>query len=181
MLGNGRAGADTAPGRWLRIESQNFIVLSSVNEADTREEIAALEVFHALLKRVVPSSSGNPPKLPVYFAGKERDFEMSAPQMRSDVAGFYDAGIEEIRAVTSAAKGRQRQRDVESTERAFDARLILFHEYTHHYMLANNQSAFPAWYVEGFAEYLSTADFSAKGASVGKFTPNRASWLANGN
>lgn len=45
----------------------------------------------------------------------------------------------------------------------FDAQIILLHEYAHHFMLQNYPAAFPAWFVEGFAEFNSTARFRNDG------------------
>jgi tetratricopeptide (TPR) repeat protein len=54
---------------------------------------------------------------------------------------------------------------------------VLLHEYAHHYIIANIRVAYPAWYNEGVAEFLSTADFVEEGVWIGKFTNVRAAWL----
>ena len=36
---------------------------------------------------------------------------------------------------------------------------VLFHEYAHHFMFRNFSFPYPAWYVEGFAEYYATVEF----------------------
>ena len=59
--------------------------------------------------------------------------------------------------------------------------MILFHEYAHHVARTDSTVVFPPWYQEGFAEFLSTAEFTDTTANIGKFTTNRASWLANGS
>src|SRR5688500_4343027 len=45
-----------------------------------------------------------------------------------------------------------------------DAEKILLHEYAHHFVLQNYAGAFPAWFVEGFAEFNSTARFAKDGS-----------------
>jgi tetratricopeptide (TPR) repeat protein len=47
---------------------------------------------------------------------------------------------------------------------------VLLHEYAHHFMMHNFPGAFPAWFIEGFAEFHSTAKFDKDGG-VGIGTP----------
>ena len=34
--------------------------------------------------------------------------------------------------------------------------MVLFHEYAHHFLFGNSEVAYPAWFVEGYAEFCST-------------------------
>ncbi|MEZ6028387.1 MAG: hypothetical protein R3C46_01440 [Hyphomonadaceae bacterium] len=129
----------------------------------------------------MPRSQQSPLKLTIYASGLRKDFRASQPGISDSVLGFYDAGIEEIRAVTTSNRDMERQRDMPRNARALDARTVLLHEYAHHHMRANNRAAFPAWYVEGFAEFLSTAEFNDNSADIGKVTFNRASWIVDGD
>lgn len=176
-----RAFAQGAQGRWQRLESANFVYFSTTEESKSREELAALEGFHALLGRLMPRTRRSPLKLTVYNTTTQRELEAAAPGMGENVLGFYQSRIEHIRAVTSTRKGMERQRDAPRHARAMDSRVVLFHEYAHHHMRANNRLAYPAWYTEGFAEFLSTAEFSSKGVDIGKVTTNRASWIVHGD
>jgi hypothetical protein len=170
------AWAVTNPGRWLRLESPNFIMYSSTSEESTREELAALEGFHALITRIMPRKALSPAKLPIYVTRTNPDFEATAPYFRNSlVMGYYSANVEGTVAVSKSLRYQPRQRDMPRNVRADDARVILFHEYTHHYVLANNRTGYPAWYVEGIAEFLSTAEFTNTGVEVGKFTQGRSS------
>jgi hypothetical protein len=58
---------------------------------------------------------------------------------------------------------------------------ILYHEYAHHLMMQQLDQPYPEWYVEGFAEFLSTPIFEKDG-SVGLGAPpqQRAWGLFNG-
>lgn len=55
--------------------------------------------------------------------------------------------------------------------------LTLLHEYVLHFMFQDTRAAYPAWYVEGFAEYLSTATFAEGAMSVGTPDKGRACTL----
>lgn len=181
LLAAPRAWAQSDQGRWLRFESANFIYFSTADEAKARTEVAALEGFHALLDRLMPRSQRSALKLTVYDTTTQRELETASPGADETVLGFYQPRIEHIRAVTSSRKDMERQRDVPRHARAMDARTVLFHEYAHHHMRANNRLAYPAWYTEGFAEFLSTVEFTDKGADIGKVTVNRATWIIHGD
>jgi tetratricopeptide (TPR) repeat protein len=168
-------------GRWLRFDSANFVYFSAAGETKGREEVAALEGFHALLSRLMPRSQRSPLRLEVYNTTTLNELRAALPGAEESIYGFYQSRIEHIRAVTSTRKTMERQRDVPRHARALDARTVLFHEYAHHHMRANNRLAYPAWYTEGFAEFLSTAEFNDKGADVGKVTVNRATWIIHGD
>ena len=45
-----------------------------------------------------------------------------------------------------------------------DPKSVLFHEYAHHFMLHHFPAAYPAWYVEGFAEFFSVVAFPQDGS-----------------
>lgn len=93
----------------------------------------------------------------------------------SSVAGFYSG-----RASGSVAFV---PRDSSSDRSALNAQTILFHEYTHHLMLkmfAN--AAFPAWLIEGWAEFHATAKIQKDGAVTFGYPPNYRAWgLFGGN
>ncbi len=64
------------------------------------------------------------------------------------VGGFYRADTGRVSAVVADRPG---------APGGFGALNVLFHEYAHHWLLARPGRAWPAWYVEGFAEYVATA------------------------
>lgn len=175
-------GQTTAkPDRWLRIESPNFIVYSAIAQDKSRQEVEALERFHSLLLRLMPRGARPLAKLTVYIAATGKDFEQSAPTLSQYVGGFYQAGVEEIRAVVDVSDATGRQRNMARNVRADDARVVLFHEYAHHYTRTNTRVAYPPWYQEGIAEFLSTVQFTDNGYTLGQFTLNRAQWLTMGD
>ena len=181
-LAQPEAWAGPNAGRWLRLESANFVMYSSASEESSREELAALEGFHALITRIMPRKSPSPAKLPIYVTRTNPDFDLTAPCYRNSmVMGYYSAGVEGTVAVSKSLRYQPRQRDMPRNVRADDARVILFHEYTHPYVLANNRTGYPAWYIEGIAEFLSTVEFTTTGVEVGKFTQGRAYSLLRGD
>ncbi len=58
---------------------------------------------------------------------------------------------------------------------------ILFHEYAHHYMFQYHNEAYPAWFVEGFAEYLAPSDLRMGRMRYGLWSEGRLNSLAQTN
>ncbi len=168
-------------GRWVRFESPNFICFTAGDESRARQEMVELERFHALLASLMPRSERSPLKLKVYVASGNQQFERSNPGMGKTIAGYYDSSAEQIRAVTAPDRAYERQRNMKRNIRAMDARVVLFHEYAHHFLRANSRRTYPRWYNEGFAEFVSTAVFDKDATLVGMFTSDRAIWLTIGD
>ncbi len=184
------AWGETKPGRWLMAESPNFILYSTEPDDQTRAEIIALERYHALMLRLKPRAAQDHPKISIFIAASRRDMAATAPWADTGVAGFYHARLEQVRAVTlpdaaeslrGGSAGHRTLGSARTDDRPLDAGVILFHEYAHHVARTDTTVVYPPWYQEGFAEFLSTAEFTDTTANIGKFTLNRASWLANGS
>ena len=145
---------------WLRAESANFVVYSEGSESRLRERITLLENYDSLLRVFTGvEAPPAPAKLHVYIVRGEEDLRRIRP-VRSGTAGFYAATAHGIAAIVDGrVDGRANE--------------VLFHEYAHHFMMQYAARAYPAWYVEGFAEYFSTADFRGDEIHVGKFSPQR--------
>lgn len=142
------SASSAAGGKWLRAESRHFVIYSSGSSQELQLFGANLERFNALLrlKFNVPEDE-NPNKLVVYFlAGQE-----SVGQLVKNAAGFYSPDSEGTFAVAN--------RDRKSEKTDLSGMEVLFHEYAHHFMFRNFSYPYPAWYVEGFAEYYATVEF----------------------
>ena len=162
--------ATTARADWLRAESERFIVYSDGGERALRDYVQKLEMFDRvmLFRSGINSTTTPPRKLPIYLVSSRRGLLRVHPQSGDNVAGTYFPTEEDIFAV--ALRG-------DSTGLSGDD--VLMHEYVHHFMLANFPSAYPAWFVEGFAEYYMTAEIDVRRNEVilGRFNQNRAYWI----
>ena len=160
------AGAAWAQdGRWWRAESAKFIVYGEGGERQVRDAARALEDFDIVLRTLTnPPERPSTNKLEVFLVRNHAGLLQANPSLDSNVAGFYQAGSEQIAAFAIDDRGSE-------------GREILFHEYAHHYMLHNFPSAYPRWYVEGFAELVSTTEIRMGQARVGRNSERRASWL----
>lgn len=147
---------------WQVAETAHFRLHGDLPEADLRRQAALLEDFRSLLGMLTNASPpADQPRLDIYIV---RRISEAAPFQRigTNVAGFYSATDNGIAAYADLG-------DVGQT--------VLLHEYAHHYMLGLANTIYPPWYVEGFAEYMSTARFLPDRIEFGLADRNRAEWL----
>ncbi|HEY0414556.1 MAG TPA: hypothetical protein VGD66_15585 [Allosphingosinicella sp.] len=161
------SGAQAA---WRRAETANFVVYSQGSEAELRADAALLEDYNAFLRLLTGIADPPPPtKLDVYEVRGHNALKLVRPDIAEDVAGFYTATGSGIAAFV----------DNGASQRGPEENQILLHEIAHHFMLQYRPSAYPPWYVEGFAEYVMTATFEKDRIEFGQASTNRASWLMN--
>jgi hypothetical protein len=151
------------PGRWLRGESQHFVIYCDRSEDALREYDAMLEDFDGLL-RFWFLKTGQPVgrKLPVYLLSGRGQLRRIRPDA-TDFAGFYFSSLNDIFAVAIRESASERQGGDDT----------VLHEYTHHFMMQYLPYSYPAWSVEGVAEYFMTADLNPKRWTVGGFNAGR--------
>jgi len=159
------AAAAGAGGDWVRTETPNFVLYGDASENTVRDFARELEDFDGLLRAlhgVMERSDGRP--LPIYLTPHRSDLLRVKPDLDKKVAGYYSASIGDTFAILNLEGGEDR------------GRIVLFHEYTHHFMLQHAPAAYPAWLVEGYAEYFSTARFKPDVIELG-VTNERIAWL----
>jgi len=158
------AAAAPAHAEWLRAESEHFIVYGDVNEGELRSYVRKVERFDSVLRLYYPiANEHEAPKLEIYLAHGGEDMRRISPGIDSSIAGYYSPNAEHVYAVV----------DLEKSE----GDKTLFHEYGHHFMLVHLAGAYPAWFVEGFAEYYSTADLTPGRIKVGLESRGRVNSL----
>lgn len=156
------AAEASAQGRWLRAESTHFIVFSRGSEGDLRRSTEELERFDATLRQLTSNARGiTANKVEVYLVRNRDELAVVRPGLPPGVLGFYSATPEHIGAFL-----------IDRSE-GLDARTVLFHEYAHHFMMQYFADAYPAWFAEGFAEYVSTAELDATRTRLGGYEEAR--------
>lgn len=162
-----------AQAKWLKAESPRFIIYSDGGESDLREYIEDMEVFDSLLRsrHGLPENGVPARKLPIYLVSSRDELQRTWHKASDGIAGYYSPGSADVFAV-AVLEGED---------------FTLLHEYVHHFMLANFPGAYPAWMVEGYAEYYSTVVIKDQYVEVGAPNQQRsyeltdASWLPIGN
>ncbi len=144
---------------WTRADTHNFIFYSDGPPADLANFAREVERFDALLRRRfnVPRDA-DPKKLNIYVVSSQSDVSAIAGDKSGITAGFYSPNSEGSFVVINRAK----------TDDLFDlsGQELLFHEYAHHFMFRHFTNAYPAWFVEGFAEFVATATIADDGTST---------------
>jgi len=152
------AAAQQGDGRWLRAETANFVVFSQGRESRLREIAQAMEDFDATLRALTNLNA--PPsgtKVQVYILRSTGELRVVWPGVGIEVGGFYRAGLEQIAAFVIYEEGY-----------LYEPLEIVFHEYAHHFMLHYFPSTYPSWYVEGWADFVSTVVVEDRIARVGR-------------
>lgn len=161
-----------AQAEWRRAESEHFVVYGR-SERSVRQYTSMLEDFDALLRRLHgrPKDEETLIKLPVYLVPDTNQLRRVIPQARDGLAGIYIPAPTEVFAVAI----RDGVNDENDPNRGDDT---VLHEYTHHFMLRYYPSAYPAWLVEGYAEYYMTVDLGPSKLVIGGYNKSRAYTLA---
>lgn len=96
-----------------------------------------------------------PYRVRIYVVPSTGYLQQMMPHPNSEVAGFYEPIASGPVVFTPE--------NADSGSGVFNSQVVLFHEYSHHFMLQNFPVAYPAWYVEGRAETFATASFEKPG------------------
>lgn len=145
-----------AHAEWREASTPHFLIYSQESEKALRERAERLEAFHHLLMLAYGMrAEPHPYKVRLYVVGSTDSVQKYMEKPDKDVAGFY-------RSLPSGPIAFTPQR-TESGDGDFNPQVVLFHEYTHHFMLQNLPVAYPPWFVEGRAELMSTASFERSG------------------
>ncbi|MGB3847671.1 hypothetical protein EAO27_15775 [Sphingopyxis sp. YF1] len=179
--------ASIAHAEWWEAETSHFIIISESSKEDTEGFATRLERFDNALRYMqglpVPGPEvGDANKVRVYRFGNTDDIGRLAGS--AGVAGFYIPRAGSAVSFVPAEESDDDRFNRDLTQRAIRERTtlsperILFHEYVHHFMLQKFSTAYPHWYVEGFAELYGTLELLDGGAfRVGNVPQHRGSAL----
>jgi hypothetical protein len=160
--------ATPACAEWRQASTRHFTVYSDDNEQHLREYAVKLEKFDKALR--VLNGSGEdrravPNRVTVYVLPDVAAIEKLHP----GAAGFWEP--------FANAPAFMPRNTGDGGSHGMTPQVIMFHEYTHHWMLTTwNQAAFPAWFTEGMAELYATAFFRSDGGLVFGAVPTYRSY-----
>ncbi|MDC0887084.1 hypothetical protein OAS19_04765 [Altererythrobacter sp.] len=168
IIGSSPVRAET----WHRADSKHFTIYSSGGERQLEDFAHEAERFDALLRTLFSvRDNENARPLTIYLVPRAKDIPPLLSGSQSGAAGFYRRNLMGTYAVSHrefTARGR------------LGPKGVLFHEYAHHFMFNNFSQPFPFWFVEGFAEFVSTSEFKRNGEwTFGRPAQHRASSLFN--
>lgn len=158
------AVAAPAQAEWLEAKSRHFVLYADASEQIIRRQAEALERLDNGLRRFM--SVAEEPEIAsrkvTVFMVPERD--IGGLCRCSNVSGFYLSNVSG--SLAFSGKG--------GWTGSSSSRMVLFHEYAHHFLLGSFDMAFPSWYSEGFAEFASTMRIGADAVTIGHAAQHRA-------
>lgn len=155
-----------ASAQWKEATSEHFVIVSRDSEQSLRQTARRLEAVHWLLGQATRRAEVGPRRR-VRIIQVDRVHEVrrgAGSPDGSNLGGIYFSDPLGPLSLVS--------RDQEDN--------ILYHEYAHHFMFQYMPRQFPTWFVEGFAEVVSTSSFERPGAITwGKVANDRRFELEN--
>ncbi len=151
-------------GNWIRLESDHFTITTDGPERRTREAIRQLEAFRSLSLQLLgadATSARAQVKFDIFMLRRKYEMQRVRPEFHEQVAGVYFHCREGSAAYAEMENGM--------LANGMDTTLdVVRHEYSHHLMYQYARTYYPMWYVEGFAEFLSTASAEDGRISLGE-------------
>lgn len=171
-----------AHAEWWEARTSHFIIYSETNRADAEKFAIELERFDNALRTLqnmpVPGADvGEANRLTVFRTGDTDRVNYYLDTSGSGIAGIYFGRAGNPVSFVPARNKIDTSKGIQTGPRLEPIR-VLFHEYTHHFMLANFNTTYPHWYREGFAELYSTIEFRPDGSfHVGNVPQDRGEAL----
>jgi tetratricopeptide (TPR) repeat protein len=158
-----------AQAAWIRVETDRFVVYGQGGEKSVRDFATKLTTYDWVLRNFHPSTLDRKAatKVQVFLLADQSDLKRVRPYLQKYTLGFYSAMNEGVFAFAVKSEG------------LVGADAVLFHEYAHHFMLENFPAAYPAWFVEGWAEYFMTTEIAKDQIKIGGYNPARAYGIFN--
>ena len=166
--------------KWIKAETPHFTILSDSSAKTVSGYALKLEQYHYVLAGfygLSPEADAELPKLRLYFVNDPLDMKQAWPNIPMDVAGWYKACTEGQVAVAAGGYEKIKSSQKLEDQTQNDSQTILFHEYTHTFMFQVTDTRYPAWFVEGFAEYYGTTRIGDGEALVGMAWQDRVDRL----
>lgn len=164
----------TAASKWIRTESDNFIIYSNASEKTTRDYAKKLEAFRGLTNLLLGSADKSAKvKFDIILLNNDDQMLLVRPNFSKHVAGVYFSCGEGNSAFSALQSSNGDLLDEQD-----QSLVVLFHEYSHYIMSQHAKSYYPAWYVEGFADFLATAAPEKGNITIGEASRMRTWTLA---
>jgi hypothetical protein len=154
---------------WTKAESDHFTVYDQAGATDSRANALRLEGLHRLLTIKFgrnEDSDRDFSKLDIYFLENTNDLKEVRPDIDKDVRGFVTSCQEGVQAfVLNHQEWRPGLPLLGESENA--TQISVFHAYTALYLRNISSKNYPRWFIDGAAEYFSTAHLNGDTAIIG--------------
>lgn len=168
--------SSSASAAWYEARSEHFIIYADESPKALQEYAAKLERFDQAVRTILkmqdpPVGDGN--RLTVFVLPTDDAVRRLVGDTTGFIRGFYKGRASGSLVYVPKRSGGQ------SVDLGSDS--IFYHEYAHHLMAQQLDQAYPMWFGEGFAEFLSTPRFEKNGAVGLGSPPRQRAWgLFNG-
>jgi tetratricopeptide (TPR) repeat protein len=182
--------SEPAAATWYRASSEHFLIYSEQKPQALLEFAQDLEKFDGAVRVLrgmqdLPPSEGN--RITIFTLPTAAEVQRLYGDKSGFIDGFYKgsaAGSVAYVARGDRAPGSRRKigsMTFESLTAGMDGETILLHEYSHHLMMQDLAVPYPEGLVEGFAEFMATAQFEKDGTvGIGLPDAQRYYGLLNG-
>ena len=158
---------------WNRFETAHFVITTDADAGKAEAYSQRIEAFRHVALMMLgadPASTRTQAKFDIWLLHSRQQVQNLRPAFSFQVAGVYFTCEEGATAYAS----------VQDSWDDSDAGLTtLLHEYSHHLMFQSARAWYPAWYVEGFADYMSAMSMDSSRVLIGNPNPARVRWLAD--
>jgi tetratricopeptide (TPR) repeat protein len=153
------AAGTQAHAAWYEARSKHFIIDGDVDARTLADYAKKLERFDQAVR--MARGMADPPltdagRLTIYFLRNANEWDDLTGG--GGILGGYIARASGAYAFVPKMSG--------DALGEFNSDILFFHEYAHHLMFQNWAAALPTWFVEGFAEFLSTAKINDDGSVI---------------
>ena len=166
--------ATPAAAEWREASTDHFLIYADSSDKWMREFAQRLERSASAMERLQPDidrSLSKSNRVVIYAVPTVEAVQKLCGKCGS-IAGFYVPRVGHSVAYTPRSAG--------SEEYDMSSDITLLHEYGHHYMLSAAKHAYPKWYSEGMAEFLSTMRVGSDGTvEIGRPAKHRAYNILN--
>jgi Flp pilus assembly protein TadD len=142
---------------WRQASTPHFVIYSEESAESLHAFATRLERFDQamrLIRNLPDPPIGPTNRLTVYVVPSVAAVQKVMGKERKNLAGAYLPRAGGSIAIVPRRTGPEVSSDT-----------LLLHEYTHHFMMFEGAgAAYPAWYIEGFAELNSTTEFGKDGS-----------------
>ena len=170
------AAATPAQAEWRKATTPHFVIYADASAKWLESFATRLERFDKgmrVLRSLPDPPLGDANRLTIFVLDDGKAVQKLFGQGGRNVAGFYLGRATGSIAVTPRAGDAAGDYDL-------NEQIVLFHEYAHHFMMQNYPGAVPAWLIEGYAEFHSTAKDERDGSlGIGLPALHRAYALVN--
>lgn len=166
--------ASPASAAWNVAQSKHFVIYANEDPRELRDFAVKLEQFDGAARWAMTMDDpqvGDGNRLTVFLLPSASDVRQVLHAGGAGIDGFYSGRV----TGSLAYVPRHLDGPIGDPEQVF------FHEYSHHLMEQALERPYPTWYVEGFAEFLSTAKVAPDGSvTIGAPLNVRAQALLHG-